>query len=52
MLFEKNDIAIGAYIKKAIFQAPSVTVTDSVFTRNEENKLALSGAVITIDTAK
>ncbi|MCK5019637.1 MAG: CotH kinase family protein [Candidatus Peribacteraceae bacterium] len=52
MLFEKNDIAIGAYIKKNIFQAPSVTVTESVFTRNEENILALSGAVITIDSAK
>ena len=52
VLFEKNKIGIGAYVKKEFFQAPSVTVTESTFRRNDENTLALSGAVITIDSAE
>lgn len=52
VLFENNDIAIGAYIKKNFFQPPSVVVTESTFRRNEENTQALSGAVITVDSAQ
>jgi len=50
--FEKNGIAISAYIKKTFFSQPSVVVTESTFEGNREQSLALSGAVITIDSAK
>ncbi|MBT3293356.1 hypothetical protein HN512_02510 [Candidatus Peregrinibacteria bacterium] len=52
VLFEKNDIAISAYVKKIFFKPPSVSVTDSTFRRNKENTVALSGAIIEVDSVK
>ena len=50
--FEKNGTAISAYIKKPFFSEPSVSVLESTFKGNREQTLALSGAVITIDSAQ
>tara|TARA_Y100000310_G_scaffold315782_1_gene366725 strand:+ start:151 stop:2274 length:2124 start_codon:yes stop_codon:yes gene_type:complete len=50
--FEGNDIAIAGYIKKTFFAEPSVSVLDSTFEENGQDTLALSGAVITIDSAQ
>lgn len=52
VLFDQNNIAVSAYIKKPFFAAPSVVVIDSTFRRNGENTQALSGAVITVDSAQ
>ncbi|MDA1208684.1 MAG: CotH kinase family protein [bacterium] len=50
--FIDNDIAISAYVKKLFFGVPSVTVIDSTFIENGQKILALSGAVITLDSAE
>ena len=50
--FEQNGTAIAAYIKKPFFAEPSVSVLESTFKGNREQTLALSGAVITIDSAQ
>lgn len=49
--FENNGTAISSYIKKPFFAEPSVSVIESTFRGNREKTVALSGAVITIDTA-
>lgn len=48
---ENNGIAANAYIKKMFFKEPSISITESTFSGNREKSLALSGAVITIDSA-
>ena len=48
-IFAENKTAIAAYIKKKFFDAPSVSVTDSIFNENDVKMQTLSGAVITID---
>ena len=50
--FETNGTAVSAYIKKPFFGEPSVSITESTFKGNREKTLALSGAVITIDSAQ
>ena len=47
--FIGNDIAVTAYIKKAIFlQPPSIEIRESTFRGNKTEQEALSGATITI----
>ncbi|PIR53245.1 hypothetical protein COU76_02015 [Candidatus Peregrinibacteria bacterium CG10_big_fil_rev_8_21_14_0_10_49_10] len=50
--FLNNATAIESYIKKPFFAAPSVSVRESTFEKNGQDTLALSGAVITIDSAQ
>lgn len=49
---ENNGVAATAYIKKIFFAEPSISITESTFEGNREQTLALSGAVITIDSAQ